>query len=84
MKTGRGKTKAAKVPEFIRRAERAFRRVAKNLRLESAMTGRPLVVGKNGRTCYEYYGFANIRSRKVVLRRTTMLKDARVKKSKRG
>jgi len=78
------KAKTAKVPDFIRSAERAFRRVAKNLRLESAMTGRPLVVGRNGRACYEYYGFANIRSRKVVLRRTTMLKDAWAKEAQKG
>jgi hypothetical protein len=57
MKRARFKTKTAKVPDFVLRAERAFRRVAKNLRLESAMTGIPLVLGRNGRACFEYYGF---------------------------
>jgi hypothetical protein len=83
MKTCCAKTKTAKVPFFVRRAERAFCRAAKNLRLESAMTGIPLVLGINGRACFEYYVFAN-NSRKVILRRTITLKDAWAKEAKKG
>jgi len=83
MKRAHFKTKTAKVPDFVRRAERAFRRVAKNLRLESAMTGTPLVLGRNGRVCFEYYGFANNSSRKVVLRRAITLKDTWAKEAQK-
>ncbi len=74
MKRAHFKTKTAKVPDFVQRAERAFRRVVKNLRLESAMTGIPLVLGRNGRAYFEYYGFANNSSRKVILQRRKLEK----------
>jgi hypothetical protein len=45
------KKTASKKPEseFILSARRAFRRVARNLRVENARVGLPLIQGENGR-----------------------------------
>jgi hypothetical protein len=40
--------KADKAPAFVARAERAFRRVARELRAENARLGLPLVLGEKG------------------------------------
>jgi hypothetical protein len=40
--------KANKAPAFVARAERAFRRVARQLRAENARLGLPLVLGEKG------------------------------------
>lgn len=46
MKTnGHSKTKVAKVPAFVLRAERAFRRVAVQVRAEHAKLDLPLIGG---------------------------------------
>ncbi len=42
-------TESEKPDEFLLRAERAFRRVAKNLRAEAKRAGVPLVVFKSGK-----------------------------------
>jgi hypothetical protein len=41
--------KQTKEDDFIAPAERAFRRVARQLRAENAKLGLPLVFGENGR-----------------------------------
>ncbi len=46
---GKRHQKRAKEDDFITPAERAFRRVAQQLRAEHAKLGLPLVVGENGR-----------------------------------
>ena len=40
--------KANKSPAFVARAERAFRRVARQLRAENARLGLPLILGEKG------------------------------------
>jgi len=40
--------KVNKAPAFVARAERAFRRVARQLRAENARLGLPLILGKKG------------------------------------
>jgi hypothetical protein len=40
--------KTNKAPAFVARAERAFRRVARQLRAENARLGLPLVLGEKG------------------------------------
>jgi hypothetical protein len=40
--------KANKAPAFVARAERAFRRVARQLRAENARLGLPLILGEKG------------------------------------
>jgi hypothetical protein len=37
--------------EFLAAARRAFKRVARQLRLENGRLGLPLIAGKNGRVC---------------------------------
>ncbi len=49
MKTKRKTNGAKKVPEFVARAERAFVRVARNLRAESRCSGLPAVVFPKGK-----------------------------------
>jgi hypothetical protein len=50
MKTnGHSKTKAAKVPAFVLRAERAFRRVARQVRAEHTKLDLPLVGGEKSK-----------------------------------
>jgi hypothetical protein len=50
MKTnGHSKTKAAKVPAFVLRAERAFRRVAVQVRAEHAKLDLPLIGGEKSK-----------------------------------
>jgi hypothetical protein len=43
---GHGPRKAIKAPAFVARAERAFRRVARQLRAENARLDLPLVLGE--------------------------------------
>jgi hypothetical protein len=45
---GHGPRKVNKAPAFVTRAERAFRRVARQLRAENARLGLPLVLGEKG------------------------------------
>jgi len=50
-KNGRKKNgKQAKTPEFVKRAERAFRRAARKLRAEHRRLGLPLIIWKNGKS----------------------------------
>ena len=37
--------------EFLAAARRAFKRVARQLRIENRKLGLPLIAGKNGRVC---------------------------------
>ena len=48
------------------------------------MTGMPLVFGKAGCACLEYYGFANGKSGKVILNRTITLKDTWAKEAQKS
>jgi hypothetical protein len=47
--TGQKKTKAAKTPEFVLRAERALKRAAKNVQAQSRSLNLPIVVWQNGK-----------------------------------
>lgn len=50
MKTnGHSTTKAAKLPSFVLRAERAFRRVARQVRAEHSKLDLPLVGGEKSK-----------------------------------
>ena len=42
------KYKSRKAPAFVARAERAVRRVARQLRAENARLGLPLILGEKG------------------------------------
>ena len=49
MKANRKTNGVKRVPEFVARAERAFARVARNLRTETRRSGLPAVVFPNGK-----------------------------------
>ena len=48
-KNGRTSKKSDKVPAFVSRAERAFRRAAKNVRAQNRAMKLPLIVWENGK-----------------------------------
>ena len=48
-KNGHTSKKSEKVPAFVSRAERAFRRVAKNVRAQHRAHKVPLIVWQNGK-----------------------------------
>jgi hypothetical protein len=50
MKKNRHSTaKNEKVPLFVKRAERAFRRVSRNVRKQNRALGMPIIVWENGK-----------------------------------
>lgn len=48
-KNGQSVKKAPKAPAFVARAERAFRRAARNVRAEHHALGLPIIVWKAGK-----------------------------------
>jgi hypothetical protein len=48
-KNGHTPKKSDKVPAFVSRAERAFRRAAKNVRAQNRAMKLPLIVWENGK-----------------------------------
>jgi hypothetical protein len=48
-KNGHISKKSGKVPTFVSRAERAFRRAAKNVRAQNRAMKLPLIVWENGK-----------------------------------
>ena len=74
--------KTKKLPDFVVRAERAMRRVARQLKRESATMGTPLVFGSDGKVQYVYFAFDKKNPRKIVERRRVTLKTFRRGKRK--
>jgi hypothetical protein len=49
-KNSPAKTKATKLPAFVRRAERALRRAADNVRAQNRTLNQPVIVWKDGKS----------------------------------
>ena len=76
--------KTKKLPDFVVRAERAMRRVARQLKRESATLGTPLVLGDDNKIQHVYFAFDKKNPRKIVERRRVTLKRLGRKKLKRN
>lgn len=73
-----------KKDDFTAPARRAFRRVARQLRAESAKFGTPLVFGENGKVCLAYFALDKDSGSKLVFNRTITLKDAWAKEAQKA
>ena len=65
---GHSKTKAAKPPAFVLRADRAFRRVAVQVRAEHAKFDLPLIGGSKSKSRLVCVKFMRVFNRPITLK----------------